>query len=63
VGVLATSVAPVSVTAGTVMVGGATSQGRQVPAGDSTGTASALVGSIDQAIAPRRFSGAATGMP
>lgn len=58
VGVLAASVAPVAVTVGT-----ATSQTRQMQNGNNAGAASALFGSMDATIAPRRFSGAATGLP
>lgn len=57
VGVLAASVAPVSVTAGA-----ATSQPRFVQNSDRPGTASALVGSFEDVMGPRLFSGAATGL-
>ncbi|MBA2553768.1 MAG: zf-HC2 domain-containing protein [Geodermatophilaceae bacterium] len=62
VGVLAVSVAPVAATVGTAS-GAATSQNRAVPNDRNPEVASALVGSMDDAIAPRRFSGAATGLP
>lgn len=58
VGVLAASVAPVAVTAGT-----ATSQSRPVRNQSGTDTASAFVGSMEDVMGPRRFSGAATGPP
>jgi len=56
VGVLAASVAPVAVSAGS-----ATSQIRQLPTEDGAGVSAALF-SIEEAMTTRRFSGAATGL-
>lgn len=61
VGVLAALVIPVTVTAGT-----ATSPNRMVENDPGPGAASALVGSLDslgEAMTPRRFAGAAIGLP
>jgi len=64
VGVLAASVAPVTAAQITVTGGSGTAQSRPVPSDDPDGAAaSALVASIYDAITPRRFSGAATGLP
>ncbi len=57
VGVLAATVAPAAVT-----VGSATSQPRPARTATTPGAVSALFGTMDDQIAPRRFAGAVTGL-